>query len=318
MKKDIKVSVVIPTYNRADLIDKAIKSVLKQTYQHYEIIVIDDGSTDNTEKVVKDLHHSQIHYIKHNDNRGVSAARNTGIKKSRGEYIAFLDSDDEWMPEKLDKQMKIFERAPLEVGAVYTGNYYIDRKSKKIKKVYIPRKKGYIYEDILKGEGRLYVSTLIVRRECFAKAGLFDEDFPAREDLDMWIRISKYYQFAYVKDLLVICRTHLIQMTKNSEILIEGAKKIQTKYVEVLKKRPYSYSVRFFYLGNKLCHIGQIKEGQKYFLKAIKIYPYCFKYYIYMLSSLFGVKFFLYFASIKKFLTKRVDGMFEKNNGYSK
>ena len=306
MRKHVKVSVIIPTYNRENLVDKAIKSVLKQTYRNYEVIIIDDGSTDNTEKVVKNFHHPQIHYIKHADNRGVSAARNTGIRNCCGEYIAFLDSDDEWMPEKLNKQMKIFEKAPSKVGAVYTGNYYIDKISEKITKVYIPRKKGHIYEDILRGEGTLYISTLLVRKECFTKAGLFDEDFPAREDLDMWIRISKHYQFVYVKDVLVICRTNHIQMTKNSKILIEGAKKIQTKYAEELKIRPYSYSVRFFYLGNKLCHIGKIKEGQRYFIKAIKIYPFCFKYYVYMLSSLFGIKSFMYFASIKKFLARIV------------
>ena len=305
MVKNPTVSVIIPTYNRAHLIGKAVKSVLSQTYQDFEVIVVDDGSTDNTGEIVKSFNNFIIRYISYSDNRGVSAARNTGIKNCQGEYIAFLDSDDEWLPEKLNKQMKIFESESSEVGVVYTGDYYVDEKDKEIKKVHIPRKKGYIYEDLLKAEGGLYLSTVLVKKECFTKVGLFDEDFPAREDLDMWIRIAKYYKFRYVEDLLVVCRTHLNQITTNSEALIEGLKRIQTKYIKELRERPYSYSIRFFYLGNKLCHIGKMREGQRYFIKAILIYPFCVKYYIYMLSSFFGIKGYSFLANIKKIFNKR-------------
>ena len=110
------VSVIIPTYNRAHLIDKAIKSVLNQTYQDFEIIVVDDGSTDNTNEVLKNFTDSRIHYIFHTSNLGVSAARNTGIKTSQGEYIALLDSDDDWLPEKLDKQVDVLQNESSEVG----------------------------------------------------------------------------------------------------------------------------------------------------------------------------------------------------------
>ena len=113
------ISVIIPTYNRAHLIGKAVKSVLSQTYQDFEIIVVDDGSTDNTEEIVKSFTDYKIYYICHKHNRGASAARNTGIKASRGEYIAFLDSHDEWLPEKLDKQIKTFNSESSEVGVVY-------------------------------------------------------------------------------------------------------------------------------------------------------------------------------------------------------
>jgi glycosyltransferase involved in cell wall biosynthesis len=300
------VSVVIPTYNRAHLIGKAIQSVFNQSYQDFEIIIVDDGSTDNTEEIVKKFNDFRINYFFHKFNQGISAARNTGIKACQGKYIAFLDSDDEWLPEKLDKQMKIFEDESLEVGVIYTGNYYIDEKSKEIKKVNIPKKKGYIYEDLLKAEVGLNVSTVLVRKECFKKVGLFDKRIPTHEDLDMWIRIAKYYNFRYVKDLLVVSWTHLNQVTNNSEALIEGVKRIQTKYGKELRKRPYSYSIRYFNLGNKLCHLGKTREGQKYFIKAISIYPFCIKYYIYMCSSLFGSKCFLYFSSIKRYLTSAI------------
>lgn len=312
MKKPPKVSVIIPTYNRAHLIGKAIKSVLNQTYKDFEVTVVDDGSTDNTEEIVKSFTDFKIHYICHKHNRGASAARNTGIKASRGEYIAFLDSDDEWLPEKLDKQMKTFNSESSEVGVVYTGDYYVDEKDKKVKKVHIPRKEGYIYEELLAGNYVGTPSALLVKKECFTKAGLFDEDLPTSEDYDMWFRIAKYYKFRYVKDLLVVCLIHNNQMTANSEIMIEGVKRIQTKYSKKFRKRPYSYSTRYFYLGNKFCHLGKMREGQKYFVKAILIYPFCVKYYIYMLSSFFGIQGYSFIANIRRYLIKVIRNLLLK------
>ena len=301
MIKNLTVSVIIPTYNRANLIGKAIKSVLNQTYKDLEVIVVDDGSTDNTEEIVKSFTDFKIHYICHKHNRGASAARNTGIKASRGEYIAFLDSDDEWLTEKLDKQMKIFVSESSEVGVVYTGDYYVDGKDKKIKKVHIPRKEGYIYEELLAGNYVGTPSALLVKKECFTKIGVFDEDLSGCEDYDMWFRIAKYYKFRYVKDLLVVCLIHDNQITANSEIMIEGIKRIQTKYSKEFRKRPYSYSTRYFYLGNKFCHLGKMREGQKYLVKAIIIYPFCIKYYIYLLCSIFGIRVYLHISRVRRF-----------------
>jgi glycosyltransferase involved in cell wall biosynthesis len=112
---------VIPTYNRADFLPKAIQSVLNQTYRDWEMIIVDDGSIDKTEEIVKDYKEARIRYIVHKSNLGSSAARNTGIKNSRGEYIAFLDSDDEWFPEKISCQMNIFQKEDWKCGVVCTG-----------------------------------------------------------------------------------------------------------------------------------------------------------------------------------------------------
>lgn len=119
-KNNPKVSVIIPTYNRAHLIGRAIKSVLNQTYKDFEIIIVDDGSTDKTEEVVKDFKDERVRYIRREKNKGGSAARNTGIKAARGEYIAFQDSDDEWLPEKLEKQMKAFEAMAMAKPVIAT------------------------------------------------------------------------------------------------------------------------------------------------------------------------------------------------------
>jgi len=102
--KSVTVSVIIPTYNRAHLVGRAIRSVLNQTYQDFEIIVVDDCSTDNTEEIVKGFNDHRIRYMRHDRNRGGSAARNTGIKASQGKYIAFLDSDDEWLLKKAESR----------------------------------------------------------------------------------------------------------------------------------------------------------------------------------------------------------------------
>lgn len=119
------VSVILPTYNRAHLLERAIQSVLDQTYPDFEIIVVDDASIDNTVNIIKGIINERIRYIRHEKNKGAAAARNTGIKLAKGKYIAFQDSDDEWLRDKLEKQIKIFETVSPEVGVVYTSDISI-------------------------------------------------------------------------------------------------------------------------------------------------------------------------------------------------
>lgn len=119
--KEPTVSIIIPTYNRSKTIKRSINSVLYQTYDDFEIIVIDDGSSDGTDKVIKEFNDSRIKYVRHELNRGASAARNTGIKLSRGKYIAFQDSDDVWVPDKLEKQMNVFKSSENNFGVVFSA-----------------------------------------------------------------------------------------------------------------------------------------------------------------------------------------------------
>jgi glycosyltransferase involved in cell wall biosynthesis len=302
MVKNPTVSVIIPTHNRAKLIGKAIKSVLNQTYQDFEIIIVDDGSTDNTEETVKSFNNFKIRYISHSNNRGISAARNTGIRASRGKYIALLDSDDEWLPEKLDQQIKVFQNASSEVGVVCSWSYNIDEKGNYISKRCLPKKDGYIYEDLLSTDP-ISVPTVLIRKECFHRVGLFDNLLNAQQDWDMWIRIAKYYKFVLIKIPLVKYRIHPNQISKNLEVKVITAKRILKKYANELKKRPGAYSKHHFYIGNRLCHMGKTKEGQRYLLKAILLYPFCIRYYICIVGSLFGPKCFIYFVKIKRCLT---------------
>src|SRR5438067_9202421 len=190
-----KASVIIPTYNRAEFLRLAIISILNQTFQNFEIIVIDDAAQDYTREVVNSLSDKRIRYIRHEENKGVSAARNTGVANSKGGYIAFLDDDDEWFPEKLQKQFDLLEACPPTTGVVYTGILVVEESSRKILAKHFPKRRGNVFEEILTQNRIAQTSTFFLRKECFEKAGLFDESLDFGEDHDMWLRISKEFQF---------------------------------------------------------------------------------------------------------------------------
>ena len=204
MKENPTVSVIIPTYNRAHLVGRAIQSVLNQTYQDFELIIIDDSSTDNTEDIIKEFQKKdeRIKYIRHDKNKGGSAARNTGIKVAKGEYIAFLDCDDEWLPEKLEKQIKTMKDLPFDVwGGIYCGFYYVGSKKYRAVKAF---KKGILQKEILNQEVDIGAgSTALLTRNAISKIGLFDESFERHQDLEYLIRFFHYYKLYNIEEPLV-------------------------------------------------------------------------------------------------------------------
>jgi glycosyltransferase involved in cell wall biosynthesis len=201
-----KVSIIIPTYNRAHLLVRAIRSVLNQTFQDFELIVVDDASIDNTQEIVKAFGEGRIKYIKHKENKGGSAARNTGIKLSKGIYIAFLDDDDEWLPTKLEKQIDRFRKSSDRVGLVYSWAEIIDDKGNLIMKFH-STKKGKVLREIFKGNF-IPSSTVIVKKSCFDKVGLFDESFTSCQDREMWTRIASKYEVEVVPEYLARHHRH--------------------------------------------------------------------------------------------------------------
>jgi len=287
-KKFPTVSVIIPTYNRAHLVGRAIKSVLDQTYQDFELIVIDDASTDNTEEVVKSFNDERIKYLKHDENKGGAAARNTGIKVARGEYIAFQDSDDEWFSQKLEKQMKVFEAASPEVGVVYTGFWRIESN----KKIYIPsekvaRKEGNIHAELLRGNF-VDTPTAVVKKDCFAKVGIFDERLPRLQDWELFIRISKDYHFKCVDEPLLISYYQPHSISADQSALIRALKLILEKHFEDFKKDKRVLASFFANSGDLLCSGGEFRQGRSYLIKAVKAYPLNIKYLGAALASLLG------------------------------
>jgi len=199
------VSVVIPTFNRALMTCRAIQSVFNQSFNNYEIIVVDDGSTDNTSEVIKKKWNGKITYIRYQNNKGGSYARNIGIKKSRGRYIAFLDSDDEWLPLKLEKQVDFFEKCKPLVGAVYCLYY---KKKDILKKFNSKKEHGYVYYVLLSGWCPSITSSIMIRNEVFKQGKKFDETLTSFQDYDLWIRIAKEWEFEVVREHLVINHEH--------------------------------------------------------------------------------------------------------------
>ena len=195
------VSVIIPTFNRARKVVRAISSVLYQSFTDYEIIVVDDGSTDGTEDVIAQFR-PHIKYLSHPKNSGVSAARNTGIKASQSSLIAFLDSDDYWLPEKLSLQRAFFIQNPESV-ACQTEEIWIKRGIR-----INPRKRhlkpsGDIFEPSLK-LCLVSPSAVMLKRSLLNEVGLFDEDLPVCEDYDLWLRISCRYPIYLISRYLVV------------------------------------------------------------------------------------------------------------------
>jgi glycosyltransferase involved in cell wall biosynthesis len=222
MSMEPRVSVIIPTYNRAEFIAETVESVLDQTYQNMETIVIDDGSTDNTRDVLR-KYQDKIDYI-YQDRSERSKARNEGFRHSKGDYIAFLDSDDVWLPAKLEKQVQILDETP-DMGLVYTDVEFIDEKGN----VYdgeacwdTPARK-VLYEDLMTHNvitGSL--SAIMVRRECLDKVGLFDESMTICEDLDLYRRIARYYKFHKIDLQLVKIRIHRDNTQRNPSAMAKG------------------------------------------------------------------------------------------------
>lgn len=197
------VSVIIPTYNRAATIERSITSVLAQTYQDIEVIIVDDGSTDETKAIVKQMDDPRIVYLRSFKNRGQSNARNVGIRRSRGDYIAFQDSDDVWLPDKLEKQLLLFEKNP-ETGLVYCMFQYQNGSHIIYPPYELPRedKVGNIYSKMFAGN-LIGMPTAIVKRSIVEQAGSMDETLNCLEDFEWFLRITRLCRVDMVEEILV-------------------------------------------------------------------------------------------------------------------
>jgi GT2 family glycosyltransferase len=198
----VKLSIIIPTFNRQHVIGRAIESVLAQTYliDHldWELIVVDDGSTDSTQQWLGQAYPELI-YIK-SVNRGVSAARNIGIGQATGEWLALIDSDDEWLPHKLRCQFELLERTRLKV--CHTEEIWI-RDGVRVNQMKKHRKEGgWIFERCLP-LCAMSPSSIVFHRDVLESVGLFDETLPACEDYDLWLKITSQYEVAYVEQACI-------------------------------------------------------------------------------------------------------------------
>ncbi len=201
-RKNLRVSVIIPTYNRGWIIKDAINSVLAQSYKDVELIVVDDGSTDHTPEILN-LYQKDIRVIRQH-NQGVSAARNRGIEAASGRFIAFLDSDDLWLPHKLSRQVEFFSSTPdaliCQTEEIWFRNNVRVNPKKRHKKL-----SGMIFEPSL-ALCLVSPSAVMIKRNLFDEVGIFDETLPACEDYDLWLRISCRYPVYLIDTPLIIKR----------------------------------------------------------------------------------------------------------------
>jgi glycosyltransferase involved in cell wall biosynthesis len=288
-----KVSVIIPTCNRAELLRSAIESVLHQTFQDFEIVIIDDASRDHTPEVVTNFKDTRIKLIRHQVSQGAAEARNTGIMNSSGEYIAFLDDDDEWLPDKLQIQVDLLENSSPEVGAVYTNRFTIDRASGRV----LHERNSKISLDISKGNF-ITTSSVLLRRKCFEEFGLFDKNIPAVEDYDMWFRMSKKFSFELIEKPLIKYYIHENNISFNYEKKIRGLEALYKKHHNLFKLNPKNYSRKYLNLGVHYCYNGEPHKGRKAFKKAMRMNPFEIRNYFNFCLSLLGAK---RFRKIKKF-----------------
>jgi len=261
MKNDF-ITVVIPTYNRVTFLKDAIDSVLAQTFLDFELIVVDDGSTDDTPKLLSS-YNNKVRVITQT-NQGPSAARNRGIEAAKSEWIAFLDSDDVWKPDKLKKQVQFITDNP-DIKICQTEEVWI-RNGKRVN----PRKKhemhsGWIYEKCLP----LCIvspSSVMIHQDVFEKAGLFDETMLACEDYDLWLRVTPHYPVFLVREQLIVKQGgHDDQQSRTIESLDCLRIKAMVKSLESGGLSESQYDAALLEL-NKKCLVygnGCIKRGKK-------------------------------------------------------
>ena len=195
-----KITAILPTWNRAEWLEKSIQSVLDQTFGDFELVVVDDASTDSTAEIIE-RYSGKIRTIVFSENRGVSAARNAAIKNSDSEWIAFLDSDDFWHPDKLQKQIAQTKMRP-ECPLHFTDEIWIRNGVRVNPKKKHQKKEGWIFQPSL-ALCLMAPSTVILRRKLFEVHGLFDENLPVCEDYDLWLRLTAQHPVALLDEKLM-------------------------------------------------------------------------------------------------------------------
>ncbi len=270
------VSVIIPAYNCARYLPSTIESVLKQTYRDLEIVVVDDGSTDGTEAVLQSFG-SSVRYLK-GCHKGPAAARNHGIQASGGDYVAFLDADDWWLPEKLQQQLAEFEKDEA-VGMVFSDVQVHFDDGTEIASFLSSRplaSGGYVFDQYIKSKFIL-TSTVIVRRSCLERVGLFDESMLSLEDCDLLLRLCYEYKVASVPSPLVHRRQRAGNLTSNEDLGSQYSIRFHEKALGLPNLSPgrireiqRQLSVAYLWRGVYCLSQGQMNECRRNLLLSLK------------------------------------------------
>ena len=274
------VSVIITTYNRADYVTKAIESVLNQTYHDWELVIVDDGSRDNTAEVVRKYlcEDGKVRYVKQS-NQGLSAARNKVISETSGRFIAFLDDDDWWLPKKLETQVAFMEAHP-EFGLSYTRLQILREIDGKIDdSTVIPVRMATTLEEIL-NESFIPASTVLIRRECLENMSWFKVDAVPQEDLELWLRFVQRWRIAALGGpLSVMKKTERPQLSADTPQSFKKAIEIigQTELLpefQHLRSLKVKHCARLHYkIGRAYMEENKYWHAAQHFFLALLRYP---------------------------------------------
>lgn len=276
----IKISVVIPAFNAMKYLPQTVESLIQQTYEEFEVIIVNDGSSDNIESWFRNSIHDPRFRLISQRNQGLSGARNTGIQNSKGDFIAFLDADDLWHPQKLEKQVMALQRSP-DAGLVYTWLQFVDESAVPNGRVVKHYYEGKVWPQLTAFNFVGCGSVAMVRSDCFDAVGMFDRDLDSYvEDWDMWLRIAQNYEFALVKETLVYNRkysgslsTHWQKMEKSFTKVIEKAYTSAPNDSQYLKDRSYAHANLCLAWKVIQSKDKDIRAAIAFWFKALRFYP---------------------------------------------
>jgi len=289
------VSVVIPTYKRADKLRGAINSVLGQTYRRWELIIVDDNDVSGNSRIdaaniIKSYEDSAwIIYIKHETHRGACIARNTGIINANGEYIAFLDDDDTWFKNKLEMQMNLI-RQNRNLGFVYCNVVYKDG----IEGTTSFTMRNNMFYDLLKRGAGICTSALVIKKDILLAINGFDETLPSYQDYDLLLRLSLKAECDYVEEPLLMYRVEADGISRDSEAKLRGKEIILEKYKNYFKGRDMqrNYGEHLHLLGNYAISSGKRVKAIRYYIDSIMNNPLLLKSYIKIIIIVVGGRWF--------------------------
>lgn len=269
------VSGIITTYKRSpDYVRRAIQSILNQTYKNIEIILVDDSPNEYplraSVKKMAESFGSKVIYIQHSENRGACAARNTGLNRASGEFVGFLDDDDEWLPQKVEKMLSLF--SDKNTALVYCACKVIDEISNTEYQLSNVFYGGDIYDKLIYNNFVGSTSFPLIRKECLVSIRGFDINMPASQDYDVWLRLAEKFRIEYTKEVLVQYHVHEgEQIGKTTDKRINGYKKIIEKNIDYLSHNPDAFGYRLLLLAKEYSSCKQLKKCVKsYFLGCVK------------------------------------------------
>ncbi len=286
---DVKISIIMPTYNYGHFIGESIQSVLAQTYQNWELIVIDNYSDDNTEEVVSSFDDPRIHYLKFRNNGVIAASRNEGIRQATGQYVGLLDSDDLWAENKLELVVQYLHAHPETVllhhrkSSLRDGKIYHHLPFSKSK---LRKREGRIYESLLQ-ENIIAALTVVVKKEILDEVGCFNESkvLKGAEDWDCWLRIARKYRIDFINESLALYREHEAAFSRNIETWIACNRDVISRHVlngEEISKQTRARSLAIHHVNVASLYVlaGQYRRGLAEWVKSISIGPFNPRIYI--------------------------------------